>query len=427
MDNKKAKMRNAFLVVAGCIVLYWLLMYTERFWYYYDTVVSIFSPFIIGAVIAFILNVPMRAFERWFKFIKHNGLRRVVSISLTILSVLLVLAIILPMLVIQLIETYEDLAPKLEHFLTVDLKNWFNGLMESNPEIKEFVEGNLNLQSFDWSSFISNAISVVGTSLTAVLGGVIGAIGTTISGLFNGVIAIVFAIYCLFQKETLIRQGRKVLYAFLPERASDYVVRILRMSNVTFSNFLSGQCIEVVILGLMFAVTMAIFGMPHIPLISVVVAITAFIPVVGAWVGCVIGAFLILVTSPIQALWFVVLFIVLQQIENNLIYPRVVGTSIGLSGMWVLVAVSVGGSLMGVAGMFLMIPLTSVIYAIIREITDNRLKKRSVPEEKLQAHPLEHKVERHKKSDPISVDDALFVEVEQPDVESSTISESDKQ
>ena len=426
MENNKHKTRNIFLTIVGCIFLYWFLMYNERFWQYYDIVVSIFSPFIVGAVVAFILNVPMRAFERWFKFIKKDATRRAVAITLTILSVLMVLAIILPMLIVQLVETFQDLAPKLEKFLTVDMPALINGLMEDNPDIKDFINANFNLQSFDWSSLASNLISVVGTSLSAVLQGVLGAIGSTISGLFNGVIAAVFAIYCLFQKETLARQSRKILYAFLPEKSADYIVRIMRMSNVTFSNFLSGQCIEVVILGLMFALTMVIFGMPHIPLISVVVAITAFIPVVGAWVGCVIGAFLILVTSPIQALWFVVLFIVLQQIENNLIYPRVVGTSIGLSGMWVLVAVSVGGSVMGVAGMFLMIPVTSVIYAVVREWTDNRLKKREVTPEKLQPHPMEHKVERHKKSDPITVNDEMFDDVAWFDQQENGSAESDR-
>jgi predicted PurR-regulated permease PerM len=203
------------------------------------------------------------------------------------------------------------------------------------------------------------------------------------------VIAIVFAVYCLFQKETLARQGRKLVYAFLPEKTADYIVRVLRLTNATFSNFFSGQCIEVCILGSMFAISMAIFRMPYIPLVSVLVAVTAFIPVVGAWVGCVLGAFFILVANPLQALWFVIMFVVLQQIENNLIYPRVVGTSIGLSGMWVLIAVGVGGSLMGVAGMFLMIPVTSVIYTLLTEYTNKHLRNKTIQESKLEVQPPE--------------------------------------
>jgi predicted PurR-regulated permease PerM len=214
-------------------------------------------------------------------------------------------------------------------------------------------------------------------------------VGSIFNGVFNAVIGIVFCVYCLFQKETLARQGRKILYAFIKEKTADNVIRILRLSNTTFSNFLSGQCIEVCILGSLFAISMAIFRMPYIPLVSVLIAVTAFIPVVGAWIGCIFGAFLILVANPLQAVWFVILFVVLQQIENNLIYPRVVGGSIGLSGMWVLIAVSIGGQLMGVAGMFLMIPVASVFYTLIREYTTHHLSLREVPPEKLEVQPPE--------------------------------------
>jgi predicted PurR-regulated permease PerM len=157
------------------------------------------------------------------------------------------------------------------------------------------------------------------------------------------------------------------------------------MSNSTFSNFISGQCLEAVILGLMFTVCMTIFGMPYMPLVSVTIAVTALVPIVGAFVGCIVGAFFILIDSPVLAFWFVIMFLILQQIEGNLIYPRVVGTSIGLPGMWVLVAVAVGGDLMGVAGMLLMIPLASVLYALAREFTDKRLAAKGIEQEKLQA------------------------------------------
>ena len=178
-----------------------------------------------------------------------------------------------------------------------------------------------------------------------------------------------------------------MLYSPLKERIADRIVHILRISNSTFSNFLSGQCIEVCILGSMFAVTMAIFDMPYIPLISVLVAVTAFIPIVGAWTGCIVGAFLILMVNPVQAFWFIIMFLVLQQIENNLIYPRVVGTSIGLPGMWVLVAVALGGELMGVFGMFLMIPVVSVMHTLFREFVNWKLSKKDIPEEKLTPQP----------------------------------------
>ena len=163
----------------------------------------------------------------------------------------------------------------------------------------------------------------------------------------------------------------------------------MRLANVTFSNFISGQCLEAVILGCLFAIVMAILKMPYIPLVSVIIAVTALIPVVGAFVGCIVGAFFILVNDPFQALTFIAMFLVLQQLENNLIYPRVVGTSIGLPGMWVLVAVTVGGEIMGVGGMLAMIPLTSVMYTLAREFTNRRLAERNIPEEKLWDHPID--------------------------------------
>ena len=209
---------------------------------------------------------------------------------------------------------------------------------------------------------------------------------------------ICFALYCLVRKDILARQGKRILYSVLPERISDEVVRIFRLTNNTFSSFISGQCLEACILGCLFAVTMAIFKMPYIPLVSVIIAVTALIPVVGAFAGCVLGAFFILVNDPIQALTFVAMFLVIQQLENNLIYPRVVGTSIGLPGMWVLLAVSVGGELMGVGGMLVMIPLTSVLYSLMREFTDKRLAQRNIPQEKLDNPPPERQEQRENKA-----------------------------
>lgn len=388
MHIEKKTLRNVFLGVISCIILYWILHETERFKTVYNVVKNMLSPFIIGAGLAFILNVPMRAFEGWLTGIKKRSLRRTVAVTLTFLAVLLILTLVFVLLIPQLSNTIQSLIPKLETFV-LNTGEVLKDFMNEHPELMEWVNKNTELEKLDWSSLVNNAVSVVGNSLSAILGSAVSAIGGITTAVFNAFIAIVFAIYCLFQKETLARQGRKLLYAFFPESFGDNVVRILRLTNSTFSNFLSGQCIEVCILGCMFAVSMAIFRMPYIPLVSVLVAVTAFIPIVGAWIGCVFGAFLILVANPIQAVWFVVLFLVLQQIENNLIYPRVVGTSIGLNGMWVLLAVAVGGELMGVAGMFLMIPVTSVLYTILSEITNKFLESKEIDPDKLKAHPPE--------------------------------------
>lgn len=385
--NKKT-LRNLFLVVAGGIILYWLLHETERVNVVFSVIRNIFSPFIMGACVAFILNVPMRAFEGLLKPIKNDNLRRLIAVVLTLIALLLVLALVFWLLIPQLASTVQSLVPALINF-TVETEAFVKDLLQNNPELLEWLKTNTELAELDISSLIIQGITLLGSNVSSIVSSAFTAISSFFGAIVDFVIALVFALYCLFQKEVLARQGRKVMYAFFPERFADHVVRILRLSNSTFSNFLSGQCVEVCILGTLFAVTMAIFKMPYIPLISVLIAVTAFIPIVGAFIGCIVGAFLIFVSDPLQAVLFVAMFLILQQIENNLIYPRVVGDSIGLSGMWVLLAVAIGGELFGVAGMFLMIPFASVLYTLIREVTNKKLNNMTIDPEKLKEQPPE--------------------------------------
>ncbi len=386
MEHNKITLRKVFLGVVGCIVIYWLLHETERMASILRALWMIFSPFIAGAVIAFILNVPMRAIEKGLKGIKQAGLRRGVAILLTMIAVILVLTGVIYLLLPQLVDTIESLITTLPSFFS-RVYEQFNTFLGNNPELMTWLSENTDFASINWPDLIQKAVGVVSNSLSSLVDTAINAVISLGTGIFNAILSLVFAIYCLARKEILARQGRRLLYAFLPEHIADTVVRILRMSNVTFSNFISGQCLEALILASMFAVCMPIFKMPYVPLVSAVIAITALVPIVGAFAGCAIGAFFILVQDPVLAFWFVILFLILQQIEGNLIYPRVVGTSIGLPGMWVLVAVAFGGDLMGVGGMLLMIPLTSVLYALMREITQKRLDERGIDKRKLQEQP----------------------------------------
>ena len=388
MHFDKKTLRNIFLIVSACIILYWILHETERVKEVLKIFGGIVSPFATGAALAFVANVPMRAIEGYLNKIEKSSFRRLIALVLTAIVILLVLSIVFWLLIPQVVQTVQTLIPKLQTFF-LNIEQDITNFLQQNPEAMDWITSNTDLESIDWAGLVQNTITMAGNSVSAILGSAFSAIGSVTSTIMDLVIAIVFALYCLFQKETLARQGKKLLYAFLPESACDYIVRIMRLSNVTFSSFLSGQCVEVFILGCMFAVTMAILRMPYIPLVSVLVAVTAFIPIVGAWIGCVLGAFLMLVNDPMQAVWFVAMFLVLQQIENNLIYPRVVGTSIGLSGMWVLVAVTVGGELMGVAGMFLMIPFSSVLFSLLREYTQKRIIAKQIDPEKLIEQPPE--------------------------------------
>lgn len=405
MDKDKKKLGLVFAGVAGCILLYWLLFQTDRFVFAYNTVIRVLMPFLVGAVLAFILNVPMRTIENLLSGIKKQEVRRPVALLLTLVAVLLVLALVIGLLVPQVLQTGKTVIDKLPGFFS-NAQVKFTEFLNDNPQMLAWVQDNIDLKSLDIGGMVKEALDVVTSSVGTIVTGTFSAIGTVTGGIVDAVVGIVFAVYCLFRKEILARQGRRLIYAFLPEKWCDTIVRILRLANSTFSNFLSGQCLEVCILGCMFAVSMAIFQMPYIPLVSVLVAVTAFIPIVGAFTGCILGALFILVDNPIQAVWFVAMFLVLQQIENNLIYPRVVGTSIGLPGMWVLLAVTIGGEIMGVAGMFLMIPMVAVLYVILREVTNARLERRGIDNVKLQDQPPElvsHLKKSRKKKEPKQV------------------------
>ena len=388
MKIDKSVLKKLFVLAAGCILFAWLVLDTARVTTMFRTVWGLFSPFVVGAGIAFVFNVPMRAIERQLADIRKAGFRRVLSIVLTILCLVLIIMFVFELLIPQIRLTVESLSQTIPVFVE-GLAAKLVVMLQDHPEMRAWIQETLNLESLDWSSILTEALGFISNQMSTVMGGAVSVIGSVTGAIINMVVSIAFAIYCLARKEILARQGRRLLYSLVSEKHADEVIRVLRLTNATFSNFISGQCLEACILGCLFAVAMAIFKMPYISLVSVVIAVTALIPVVGAFVGCILGAFFILVNNPIQALTFVIMFLIIQQLENNLIYPRVVGTSIGLPGMWVLVAVTVGGDLMGVGGMLLMIPVTSVIYALLREFTDKRLVERGIPAEKLQNQPPE--------------------------------------
>ena len=362
------------VVISGLIalVLIALLFANEQVNTFYKAIKNVLSPFFTGAVIAFVFNVPVRALERKFKFIKRNVLRRGVAICITALIVLAVFAVLFYLLV-------NKVSGELVHLAK-------NGYFDI-PVLQDLLKKLSNLDSLTFQQIVDKVIETLGTGVESILNGAFAVISDVAKAVINLFLGLVFAIYCLFQKETLVRQGKKILYAFTTEQRADYIVRFMRLTSNTLSDFLTGQCIEVCILGTMFMIAMAIFRLPYILLISSMIAVLAFIPIVGAWCGCIFGAMLILLDGdPMKAVVFVVLSLAVQAIENNLIYPKVVGKSIGLSGMWVLVAIAVGGAVMGAAGMVLMVPIASVIQTLIREETNKRLDEKEVNPMKFKYH-----------------------------------------
>ena len=388
MKIDKSVLKKLFVLAAGCILFAWLVMDTARATAMFSAVWNLFSPFVVGAGIAFVFNVPMRAIERQLADIRRAGFRRMLSILLTILCLVLIIMFVFELLIPQIQLTVASLSQTIPVFIE-GLAARLVVLMQDHPEMSAWIQDALKLETLDWNGILKETLGFLSNQVSTVMGGAVSVIGSVTGAIIDTVVSIAFAMYCLARKEILARQGKRLLYSLISENHADQVIRVMRLTNSTFSNFISGQCLEACILGCLFAIAMAIFKMPYISLVSVVIAVTALIPVVGAFVGCILGAFFILVNNPIQALTFVIMFLIIQQLENNLIYPRVVGTSIGLPGMWVLVAVTVGGDLMGVGGMLLMIPVTSVIYALLREFTDKRLAERGIPPEKLQNQPPE--------------------------------------
>ena len=323
----------------------------------FQFVLNIVYPFLLGGAIAFALSVPMNFVERKLfteRKISEKYKRkyaRGISLMLVIAGVTGILAMIIFGLLPQLAGTFANLGKSIQEFIPQEF-DW-NKIMEAA------------------AGFLKNgAGSVLETTINTAKN-IIGAVGTFF-------IAFVFAVYILLQKEKLGRQAKKVLFAFVRKGRAEAVLEVLALTYKTFSGFLTGQCVEALILGAMFVITMTLFRLPYALLTGIVIAFTALVPVFGAFIGCAVGAFLIFMVSPFKALIFIVLFLVLQQIEGNLIYPHVVGNSVGLPSIWVLAAVSVGGSLMGIVGMLIFIPLMSVVYALFREVVYIKLRQKNI-------------------------------------------------
>ena len=339
---------------------------------------DIASPFIVGGIIAFVLNIPMKLFEEKL-FAKWKGklakaAKRPVSMLMAIIFVVLIITIVVLTVVPQISSTVTVLGKKIPAFLE-DVADMLAALSKKYPQLEEQV---LALQALriNWDSVVDSAFGFLKNGVGNVLTSTVTVAGSIIGGVVDGVISFIFALYILSQKEVLADQGKRIVSAYCSNKMERSILKVLGMLHKNFSSFITGQCMEAVILGAMFVVAMSVFRMPYAFMVGVLIAFTALIPVVGAFVGCAVGAFLILIENPVQALWFVVMFLIIQQIEGNLIYPKVVGNSVGLPSIWVLMAVSLGGSLFGVAGMLFFIPLLATFYALLRENVNERNYKK---------------------------------------------------
>lgn len=375
------KIRGLIVFTALVIVCLWK---HEMVFDILGFIFGILFPFILGGAIAFVLNVPMAFIERHLfpeeRREKSKGMKKLarpVSMLIVLFAVIAVIGLVMFVVLPQLASTFAGLGKSIQAFIP-QVQEWADQLFHNNDEIMNWV----NSLEFDWNKIMNAVIDFFRNGAGSVLNSTLTAARSIVSGLTTFFISFVFAVYILLQKEKLSVQAKKVLFAFARKGRAEATLEVLALTYNTFSSFLTGQCVEAVILGSMFVVTMTILKLPYALLVGILIAFTALIPIFGAFIGCVVGAFLIFMVDPVKALIFIVMFLVLQQIEGNLIYPHVVGSSVGLPSIWVLAAVTIGGNLLGIVGMLIFIPLVSVVYALFREVVYLKLKQRKIsPEE----------------------------------------------
>ena len=370
---ERKKFRDYFLLGAALLVLYFILLNLRSIAVFADNLWRILSPFLLGGALAFVLNVPMRIVEtRLLCFMdKIPGAKRfkralamLLVLALAILAIYLLMSMIIPELISTLTTVFNAIPGAIRRLdeLLEPTGISVSGVLNSTFKLPTTEE---------LSNQLENMVNIALRGV-AFSGAVIGTVYTNVLDLF---FVIMFIIYFLSGKEKIGAQVKSVMRAYLKPEKVDRILKIGSLSQRTFSGFITGQCLEALILGCMCFLGMTLFKMPYVMLVSIFIGVTALLPIVGGWIGCIVGALLILINNPMQALWFILMFLVLQQLEGNIFYPRVMGNAIGLPPIWVLFAVVAGEGLLGLLGMLLFIPLTSVGYTLLREHVHERLEK----------------------------------------------------
>lgn len=363
MDGVKIDYKKILEIVLIGIGCYWALNNFQIILDIFNSILAVIMPFLLGIMIAFILNVLMIRIEKILsRFIldkKYTSFKRVISIIVSLLIVIGVIGIIITLIIPELTNAIKVIVKSFPETFE-QLQVWINQNGNSFPQLETWIN------SVDLNSIASELSGLFKIGLTGMLGSTVDVISMFFTSILNLVVGIVFALYILMSKETLKRQSHKLIDTYIPKRISVKLLEVGTLARTTFSNFVIGQTVEAFILGTLCAVGMAVLNLPYAPMVGSLVGITAFVPIVGAFIGGGIGAFMILTVDPMQALIFIIFLVVLQQLEGDLIYPRVVGSSVGLPSIWVLFAVTVGGGLWGITGMLFSVPVLSVVYALIK-------------------------------------------------------------
>lgn len=368
----KKEMRTWMILILFAVISYWLVNNLSVIAGILMVILGVLKPFILGGVLAFILNIPMTKIEnilsKLFKKESKKRLIRNISITISLVLLLAIVIFIAFLLIPELVQNIEQLIDNLPGLIN-NAEKFIVDLLDKYPEVQDKI-----LEFFKNSDDIN---SIVSNILNYVLNGAIDMITNLISGTITLFTALIFAIYMLSQKEYLLKGTHKLCNAYLKKEIVEKIMKIGTLANHTFSKFISGQCVEAAILGFIFFIVLSLFRFPYALIISVLTAVTALIPIFGALIAMAIGAILIAINNPLQAIIFIIVFQIIQQIEGNFIYPRVVGKSVGLSPMWTLLAITACGSLFGVTGMLIGLPLASVIYALIKNDVNIKIKKKT--------------------------------------------------
>lgn len=369
----KLNKKDIRFLILYTVLLIFGFIYIKEIFSILRYIIKIFMPFIIGIMIAFVLNVLMEVIEnKWFEKLNWNkNTKRAVSLTLSIFIVIGFFIILMLLIIPNLQDTIVIFANNIPDYLS-NLKELLLKLNVSNNVINDIMETLSNLGDTAKEYVLNNSGKVIEATF--------GIASNVLNAFVNVFIGIVFAIYFLLDKEKISRQFSNIMKAYLPSKGCKKIIDIAELSNRVFANFVSGQCLEAIIIGILCFFGMIILRLPYAGAISVLVGFTALIPVFGAFIGTIIGAFLIFMINPLQAIIFVIFIIVLQQLEGNLIYPHVVGKSVGLPGIWVLVAVTLGASINGVLGMLLSVPLASILYSILKTDVNLKLKEKNTRE-----------------------------------------------
>ena len=352
-----------YLFVGGIIFL--AVQNFERIMDYFSLLLAVSMPIITGFIIAYILNIPMKAIENLYfpqsnnKWVKAS--RRPISILIAIILIVLVLVFISNLVIPQLVSVFGrfiEVIPQLAN----QIKDWVIENEDVFPPLAEVVE----TTEFDWQSLVSNTLNFVNRFTSNVLGTALSTVSSALGIIFNSFMSLMIALFVLMSKETLGRQFKVTLNTYLPKKVYETILYVLEVTDHSFRHFITGEVIEALILGSMVTIGMWIFRFPYASMVGALTGVTALIPVLGAYISGAVGFLLILVESPVQAAFFLIFVVIVQQLEGNLIYPRVVGNSIGLPGLWVLVSITIGGGLMGIWGMLIAVPLASTLYKLVR-------------------------------------------------------------